>query len=63
MQVISNGKRSQEETRRRHNSMVLSDYRAGLSLSVISVEATNFPPRPIIKKDHEAMAKLYGEEK
>ena len=45
----------EKEIRRYHNLVVLSDFMQGKSLSVISVEQTNFPPRPTIEKDKNAL--------
>jgi hypothetical protein len=55
--------RTAEEIRRDRNREVLEKYRAGDSLADVSPQATHFPPRPIIKKDPELVARVYGEEK
>lgn len=44
---------------KRSNEVVLADYMAGKSLSVISVHQTNFPPRSIIKKDKDALTFIH----
>jgi hypothetical protein len=45
---------------KKNNERVLKLMRDGQSLSMIPVEATHFPPRPFIKKDPKAIAKLFG---
>ena len=46
--------------RSKHNAFVLSKFRKGESLSQHSSMSSWFPPRPIVKKDFNAVEKLYN---
>jgi len=48
--------------RRKRNEEILEKFFKGESLAKVPPQATWFPPRPIIKKDHKEMARLYGTE-
>jgi len=52
--------RTPEQVRRDQNADTLAKFKRGESLSLVDSTATWWPPRPIIKKDQEGMAKLYG---
>jgi hypothetical protein len=62
LRLVKTDRRSPEEIRSAANAETLHKYRTGHSLTAVSPEATWWPPRPIIKKDAEAFAKLYGED-
>lgn len=49
----------QEEQRKENNQRVLELMRAGHGLSKIPTKMTNFPPRPIIKKDEAAIREIF----
>lgn len=49
-----------EERRRAENKSLLDRLRRGESLARVDVEATHWPPRPLIKKDPQAIARIYG---
>lgn len=48
--------------RMKRNDEILEKFFKGESLAKVPPQATWFPPRPIIKKDHKEMARLYGTE-
>ena len=52
--------KTENEIRKEYNAYVLQLFREGKTLTAIIPEATFFPPRPIIKKDKEAVEKLYN---
>jgi hypothetical protein len=48
-----------DELRKENNKRVLELMRQGHGLSKIPIHMTHFPPRPIIKKDPEAIKRLF----
>jgi len=46
--------------RRQHNQELIRKMRNGEPLTSFDSKASWFPPRPIIAKDPEALAQLYG---
>lgn len=49
-----------ELDRKERNREVVRKFKSGHTLTAVSPEATHFPPRPKIKKDKEAIKKLYN---
>ena len=49
-----------EDQRKRENDALLEKMRKGESLAIVSVQATWWPPRPIIKKDLVAQKRLFS---
>lgn len=49
-----------EDQRKRENDALLEKMRKGESLATVSVQATWWPPRPIIKKDLVAQKRLFS---
>ena len=45
-----------------HNKDILKRLEEGASLKSYDSESSWFPPRPLIEKDEQAMARLYNEE-
>lgn len=52
-------KKNLVERRREHNRDLIRRMRNGDSLKTVDSRASWFPPRPIIKKDPDAIRKLY----
>jgi hypothetical protein len=50
-----------QERRRRANAALLEKFRNGESTAMVEAQATWWPPRPIIKKDPAAIARVLGE--
>ncbi len=50
---------SQKKLRSKHNSEILKKMQEGEDLTRYSTEASWFPVRPIIKKDGDAIRKLF----
>jgi len=48
------------QKRKSHNEDIVKRMREGDSLSSFSTEKSWFPDRPTIKKDKEAIERLYG---
>ena len=49
--------------RRAHNDEILKKMRSGESLATIDMEASWFPPRPVIEKDSTAIRMLCASKK
>lgn len=45
--------------RKKHNQELINKMRNGESLRSFDSQASWFPPRPVLKKDEEAMSRLY----
>jgi hypothetical protein len=55
-------KKRAEQNRASRNRDIAHKMRNGIYVPpVVNMETMFFPPRPIIKKDTEALARLYGE--
>lgn len=50
-----------EDLRKKENEALIEKMRKGESLATVSVKATWWPPRPIIKKDLALQKKLFSE--
>jgi hypothetical protein len=48
-----------EEIRKAENARVLELFKSGHGLSKIPTYMTNFPPRPLVKKDLKIIENLY----
>jgi hypothetical protein len=48
-----------EKSRKHHNDELLARFYRGESLAVVSPQSTWFPPRPIIKKDENALEVIF----
>lgn len=59
--VVLGGKKEKTagERRNKENEDIIARMRAGCSHSLISPQATWWPPRPIIEKDKDAVKRLY----
>ncbi len=52
-----------EELRKKRNQELIKRMREGDALRTVDSFSSWFPPRPIVKKDAEALAKLYPKAK
>lgn len=52
---MTSAEQRQKETIAANNAYVLALFRAGENLATIPSRATHFPPRPIIKKNKDAL--------
>lgn len=52
-----------KERRAKENKALIEKMRRGESLKTVNISSTWFPPRPIIKKNKDAINKLYKLEK
>jgi len=59
--MVDNSYEKEKETRKKANEELLRKMKSGESLKTVSVQATWFPPRPIIKKDGDKIKELYGD--
>ncbi len=46
--------------RKKHNREIVQRMKSGETLHRYNAQSSWFPPRPIIKKDEEAIKSLYG---
>jgi hypothetical protein len=56
---MKQSKRSNNDLRRQHNADLLRRMRSGDSLTTFDSKSSWFPPRPVIKKDVNEMARVY----
>ncbi len=47
-------------TRQKHNLEIIQRMRSGDSLQRYSAQSSWYPPRPVVKKDSDAIQFLYG---
>ena len=59
---MSNAKDTAHRLRLDRNKQLIKRMRSGETLTTFSSFSSWFPPRPMIEKDPEAVAKLYGED-
>jgi hypothetical protein len=50
----------EELERKKRNKSIIERLMRGETLATVPQSATWFPPRPVIKKNQEALGKLYG---
>ncbi len=56
----SKGSSKDDELRKKRNQDLIKRMREGDSLKTMDSFSSWYPPRPIIKKDPQAVSKLYG---
>ena len=54
-------KGKEDKARNKRNKSIIERLMRGETLATVPQSATWFPPRPIIKKNQEALGKLYGD--
>jgi hypothetical protein len=57
---MQDSKRNARDLRRQHNLDLIRRMRNGEPLNSIDSKASWYPPRPMIEKDRQEMARLYG---